>query len=174
MSAIAEPVTTQPTTYIQPTPGQIIAKYQASAPVDVLSLARELGLNVWSMNSLPSNISGKIFRDPLNGGRSGFSIAVNGNDGRLRQRFTVAHEIGHFILHRSRLESGDLVDDAMYRSGLSTKEEQAANRLAADILMPHALIRALVASGMRDVQTLATKLQVSLPAMKIRLGIPVA
>jgi Zn-dependent peptidase ImmA (M78 family) len=141
--------------------------------VDVFGIARELGLNVWSMNSLPSNVSGKIFRDPLNGGLSGFSIAVNGNDHPLRQRFTVAHEIGHFILHRSRLESGDLIDDAMYRSGMSSKEEAAANRLAADILMPHALIRALVAEGVREVEILANRLQVSLPAMKIRLGIPV-
>jgi hypothetical protein len=156
------------------TPGQIIAKYQTVAPVDVLSIAKDLGLNVWSMSSLPSNISGKIFRDSLNGGDSGFSIAVNASNSRLRQRFTVAHEIAHFILHRSRLDSGDLIDDVMYRSDMSSKEETAANRLAADILMPYPLIRALVAQGIRDVDNLARKLQVSLPAMKIRLGIPVA
>lgn len=124
------------------------------------------------MHSLPTSVSGKIFRDPLNGGPSGFSIAVNGNDHPLRQRFTVAHEIGHFILHRSVLESGDLVDDAMYRSRLSSKEETAANRLAADILMPQQLIRSLLDAGVRDVESLAKRLQVSLPAMKIRLGIP--
>lgn len=155
------------------TPGQIIAKHQVSAPVDVLRLANELGLNVWSMSSLPPSISGKIFRDLLNGGPSGFSVGVNGNDSPVRQRFTVAHEIGHFILHRDRLNSGDLIDDAMYRSGMSPKEEAAANRLAADILMPHQLIRTLLDSGVRNVGTLAQRLQVSLPAMKIRLGIPV-
>jgi Zn-dependent peptidase ImmA (M78 family) len=75
-------------------------------------------------------------------------------------------------LHRQKLESGDLVDDAMYRSGLSSKEETAANRMAADILMPFALIRSLISAGITDPQSLASKLQVSLAAMKIRLGLP--
>lgn len=154
------------------TPGQIIAKYQLQAPVDVVAIANELGLNVWAME-LPDSVSGKIFRDPVNGGtRTGFSIAVNSKHSLVRQRFTVAHEVAHFILHRQKLESGDLVDDAMYRSGLSNREETAANRMAADILMPLALIRSLVSAGIRDPQSLASKLQVSLPAMKIRLGLP--
>jgi hypothetical protein len=155
------------------TPGQIIAKYQASAPVDVIGIARELGVNVWAMHSMSPNISGKIFRDSLNGGTSGFSIAVNANDSPLRQRFTIAHEIAHFILHRAQLEAGDLIDDTMYRSGLSTAEEVAANRLAAQILMPMELIQKLISQGVNDVQSLAVRFQVSLPAMKIRLGIPV-
>jgi hypothetical protein len=154
------------------TPGQIIAKYQSQAPVDVVAIAIDLGVNVWAM-TMSDSISGKIFRDPINGGRAGFSIAVNSLHSFVRQRFTVAHEIAHFILHRQKLESGDLVDDAMYRSGLSNKEETAANRFAADILMPLPLIRALVEAGIRDPRNLAAKLQVSLPAMKIRLGIPV-
>jgi Zn-dependent peptidase ImmA (M78 family) len=140
----------------------------------VIALAGEFGLNVWEMHSLPSNISGKIFRDPLNGGRSGFSIAVNASEAYTRKRFTIAHEIAHFILHRSKLENGDLVDDSMYRSGLSSREEADANRLAADILMPRPLISQLVEAGNRDVATLASLFQVSLPAMQIRLGIPVA
>jgi hypothetical protein len=154
------------------TPGQVIAKYQTQAPVDVVAIALDLGINVWAMD-LPDSISGKIFKDPVNGGsRTGFSIAVNSLHSTVRQRFTVAHEIAHFILHRQKLESGDLVDDAMYRSGLSSKEETAANRMAADILMPFALIRSLISAGITDPQSLASKLQVSLAAMKIRLGLP--
>ena len=155
------------------TPGQVIAKHQKKAPVDVIAIANELGLNVWEMQSLPPNVSGKIFRDPLNGGSSGFSIAVNASDNPLRKRFTVAHEIAHFILHRSHLDSGDLVDDAMYRSGLSSAEETQANQLAAQILMPFPLIQELINAGIKDVVALAQAFQVSQPAMKIRLGIPV-
>jgi hypothetical protein len=157
----------------QTTPGQIIAKYQTSAPVNVIGIAKELGLNVWEMHSLPANVSGKIFRDPLNGGVSGFSIAVNAVEHPLRKRFTVAHEIAHFVLHRPQLENGDLIDDTMYRSGLSSAEETAANRLAADILMPFPLIQNLISAGVRDVESLAERFQVSQAAMKIRLGIPV-
>jgi Zn-dependent peptidase ImmA (M78 family) len=138
-----------------------------------MGIARELGVNVWAMHSMPANISGKIFRDSLNGGTSGFSIAVNADEHPVRQRFTIAHEIAHFILHRARLETGDLVDDTMYRSGLSTAEEIAANRLAAQILMPMELIQTLISQGVNDVPSLAAKFQVSQAAMKIRLGIPV-
>ena len=155
------------------TPGQIIARHQTNAPIDVMAIARELGVNVWAMH-MPANISGKIFRDSLNGGVSSFSIAVNDMEHPLRQRFTIAHEIAHFVLHRSQLEAGDLIDDTMYRSGLSTREEVAANQLAAQILMPMELIKKLIGEGINDVQALARRFQVSLPAMKIRLGIPVA
>ncbi len=151
---------------------QILAKYHAHAPVDVLGIARELGLNVWGMRSLGPSISGKIFRDSTNGGPSGFSIAVNSAESPLRQRFTIAHEISHFLLHRAQLENGDLIDDTMYRSGLSSTEEAAANKMAAHILMPFSLINALVSAGLNDVRSLAERLQVSKTAMKIRLGIP--
>lgn len=155
-----------------PTPGQIIAKYQTSAPVDVVAIASDLGLNVWETKSLPDSISGKIFKDPVNGGSSGFSILVNASHSLPRKRFTIAHEIAHFILHRNRLESGELVDDAMYRSGITAKEETEANRFAADILMPFSLIRSLIAAGIRTPDQLASKLQVSIPAIRIRLGLP--
>ncbi len=156
------------------TPGQVIAKHQKQAPVNVVAIASDLGLKVWAMRSLPSNISGKLFRDPLNGGTSGFSIGVNATEVFVRQRFTVAHEIAHFILHKDKIENGELIDDTLYRSGLSSKEETEANKLAADILMPYPLISSLVHSGIRDPQSLARTLQVSLPAMNIRLGIPPA
>ncbi len=156
------------------TPGQVIAKHQKQAPVNVVGIANDLGLRVWAMHSLPSSISGKLFLDPLNGGSSGFSIAVNASEAYVRQRFTVAHEIAHFILHKDKIENGELIDDTLYRSGLSSKEETEANRLAANILMPYPLITSLMHSGIRDPQGLANTLQVSLPAIKIRLGIPPA
>jgi Zn-dependent peptidase ImmA (M78 family) len=154
------------------TPGQIIAKHQTQAPVDVVAIAADLGINVWETKSLPASISGKIFKDALNGGSSRFSILVNAKHSLPRKRFTIAHEIAHFILHRNRLESGDLIDDAMYRSGVTAKEETEANRFAADLLMPFPLIRSLMAASIRTPEQLAAKLQVSLPAMRIRLGLP--
>src|SRR5205085_480224 len=106
-----------------------------AAPVDVTAIASDLGIRVWEMRNLPENISGKIFRDRLNGGDSGFSIGVKASESFRRKRFTVAHEIAHYILHRDKI-GDELADDAMYRSGLSTREEAQANQLAADILMP--------------------------------------
>jgi hypothetical protein len=155
------------------TAGQIIAKHQNQAPIDVVAIAFDLHINVWETKSFPDTISGKIFKDPLNGGTSGFSILVNASHSLLRKRFTIAHEIGHFILHRKRLESGELIDDAMYRSGgVTAREETEANRFAADLLMPFPLVRSLISAGIRTPEQLAEKLQVSLAAMRIRLGLP--
>jgi hypothetical protein len=149
--------------------GPIVAKYVKSAPVDVSGLARELGINVWQSRKLPPDVSGKIFRDENNGGKSGFSIVVNAFESLNRRRFTVAHEIAHFILHRDSLDRGELIDDTLYRSGLSTEEEHAANKLAAEILMPTNLITDFKKSGVKGVVALAERFQVSVPAMTTRL-----
>lgn len=156
---------------MQPTPGEIIAKYQTEAPVKIVAIAEELGIRVWELHDLPEGYSGKIWKDPVNGGSSGYSIGVRASEASVRKRFTVAHEIAHFILHRDRLD-GCLIEDILYRSGLSSREETQANQMAADILMPFPLIRKLVDQGAKSLEQLAAKLQVSQQALKIRLGLP--
>jgi len=149
----------------------ILGRYQQDAPVHVIGLANALGINVWEL-PLPVEVSGKIWIDRENGGTSGYSIAVNASDAFVRKRFTVAHECAHFILHRNRI-TDELVEDTLYRGGLGGQEEAQANKLAADILMPYTLVQKLMDSGMTDVDQLASKLQISGAAMRIRLGIPV-
>jgi hypothetical protein len=154
------------------TPGEIIAKYQMTAPVDVVSIAEDIGLRVWEMHRLQEGVSGQIWKDPLNGGTNGFSIGVKATEPLVRKRFTVAHELAHYILHRNRLDGG-LFEDVMYRGGLSSREETQANQMAADILMPFQLINKLVDQGENTLERLAGRLQVSRAALKIRLGVPV-
>ena len=150
---------------------QVIRKFQTAAPVDVIGLANEFGIKVWQSDKLDAGISGKLFKDEKNGGSSGWSILVRATDASVRKRFTVAHEIGHFVLHRSDLGDG-VTDDEFYRSGLSTAQEAQANRLAADILMPFSLINKLTNQGVTAIDELSVKLGVSQAALKIRLGIP--
>lgn len=153
--------------------GRIIVEYQQAAPVEVVKIAEALGMRVWELQNLPATVSGKLFKDPINGGPSQYSIGVNAVESFTRKRFTVAHEIAHFILHRNRITT-ELVDDTMYRSSLvSSAEEVQANRLAADIIMPFQLIQKMMNAGMTDVDVLAAAFQVSGTAMRIRLGIPV-
>jgi hypothetical protein len=152
---------------------QIIAKYQLTAPVRVGDVAKELGLNVWVMPSMPSTDSGKIFLDLRHGGSSGFSIGINPRESVTRKRFTVAHEIAHFILHRDRLTS-EFTENTMYRSSnpnFGSGQEREANALAADILMPKHLIRNLKASGVHTSTEMARRLGVSQAAMNLRLGL---
>jgi Zn-dependent peptidase ImmA (M78 family) len=100
-------------------------------------------------------------------------IRINRHDAPVRQRFTVAHEISHYLLHREQIGSG-IRDDVLYRSALSDAREAEANRLAADILMPESAVRAARERlrGMQDdeaVLELAQQFGVSEAAMKIRL-----
>lgn len=141
-------------------------------PVRVGALAEALGLEV-IRSPLPPNISGLI--QPSQTARSGFQIRVNKYEVPERQRFTVAHEIGHFLLHREDIGQG-VVDSVMYRSALTSRKEVEANRIAADIVMPSALVREEAASlaslpTVEKVSRLAALFKVSGPAMRVRLGL---
>ena len=138
-------------------------------PIKVLPLARHLGIKVYSA-PWPDEISGRIQRDDKRGGESGFAIFVNKNHPEVRRRFTVAHEIAHYVLHE-RLIGDGVFDDALYRSGLPHKEEVQANALAADILMPRSLVRKMQGEHGDDVTKLAKIFNVSETAMSIRLGV---
>ena len=150
-----------------------IYPFQNTVPVDVNDIARHLGLSVWEFKNFPNTTSGKLFRDDNYGGTSGWSIGVNASESYERKRFTVAHEIAHYLLHRDQINN-ELSDDSFYRSKkLSSTQEHQANRLAAEILMPFHLLQRAQNEGIRDIDELAKRFGVSAVAMKIRLGIPV-
>lgn len=146
----------------------VISRFLNTAPVEITEMAEALGLAVWDDEELPLGISGKLIQDRENGGPEGYSIIVRASDPYVRRRFTVAHEIGHFVLHRKRIGSS-LTDDAMYRSNLSSWEEVEANRFAAHVLMPAALVRKYVKNYGTDSAFLASTFKVSEGAMNIRL-----
>jgi predicted transcriptional regulator len=142
----------------------------SKAPVDVVAYAESLGLKVWEQ-ILPDGISGEIRRDLKHGGGAGYSILVNAREARTRKRFTVAHEIAHFLLHRDQIGDG-LSDNSLYRSGLTTLAEVQANKRAAEILMPISLIEKEIKAGVVTIAQLAHRFDVSEQAMSIRLGVP--
>ncbi len=148
----------------------IIWKHQTNAPVDVVKIAYDFMINLYTAKEKKS-LSGKIVKDPELGGESGYAIFVNAADSPLRQRFTIAHELSHFLLHKEVIGDG-IVEDALYRSGLTNKQETEANKLAADILMPWRLIKAVMDSGIKTIPEFAEIFQVSESAMSIRMGIP--
>jgi Zn-dependent peptidase ImmA (M78 family) len=104
-------------------------------------------------------------------GPCGYTIYVNSTDALYRRRFTIAHEIAHYLLHRNT-ETKEFRDDRMYRSpGITDAKEAEANRLAADILMPRRIIRRLLDQGVTDPNLMAAQLKVSPDAMEVRLGL---
>ena len=138
-------------------------------PIQVTPLANHLGIRVYHA-PWPDEISGKIQRDIDRGGESGFAIFVNKSHAPVRRRFTIAHEVAHYVLHEDKIGDG-IFDDAMYRSGLSQQEEVQANALAADILMPRSLVSKMRKLHGDEIDKLTDIFWVSEPAMKIRLGL---
>ncbi|OFW88501.1 MAG: hypothetical protein A3J37_07385 [Alphaproteobacteria bacterium RIFCSPHIGHO2_12_FULL_45_9] len=150
---------------------QLIKRYQLEQPMRLGELGAELGLIVKSA-TLPVGISGEI--KPDEEANAGFIIRVNRHEHKNRQRFTLAHELAHYFLHRSEIGSG-IQDNVLYRSQLTDKREAEANRLAADILMPWEIIEEKLKQYRNDdieerVDKIATELGVSTTALNIRLG----
>jgi len=147
---------------------EIVARFLGEAPVDLEGLAAKLGLAV-EYAELPSGLSAQLRREgPV------YVIRINRRHTAPRQRFTLAHMIAHYLLHRDLIGEG-IEDDALYRSGLGPAFESEANRLAAELLMPAELVRRLHRSGLRSAEALAAAFQVSEEAMRIRLeqlGLP--
>lgn len=146
---------------------QLLNQFTAAIPVAVGALAKALGLTV-VVATLPLSISGMVKPED---GR--FVIKVNRFEPKERQRFTIAHEVAHYLLHRHLIAKG-VIDSTLYRSKLSSRLEAEANKLAADILMPRKLVAQELANVPHFVDDisgyLAERFRVSRPAMDIRTG----
>ena len=139
-------------------------------PIDVHALAARRG--VVAISKGPLECDGVISSTAS----GALSIEVNERHPKVRQRFTIAHEIGHtffFDLDRAdRHEIGSCDADAD-GSMRSSAEEQLCNFAAAEILMPHRQFAAIArakgpsANGLRD---LARTFDVSLQAAARRLA----
>ena len=130
----------------------LVKKHQKRIPVDIEALAEDLGATVLYRSDWPDDLAGKIEVDP----EGGYTIHVNERHHRHRQRFTIAHEIAHIVLHQRLLGDG-ITTDGLYRSGLSNTVERTANRTAGNILMPRSKIRKLLASGVTSITELALR-----------------
>ena len=159
---------------------------QHSPPVNVELIAEHLGAAVRREES-DGEISGALYRLD-----DGPIIGVNGSHVRERQRFTIAHEIGHLVLHEdpvfvdrvylapSSARRPTYLRDARSSQAIDSREIEA-NKFAAAILMPSTMIRDSLANmqipvDAEGVRELADCFEVSEQAMGFRLvniGVPV-
>lgn len=131
-------------------------------PVDVTGVASLLGLQVL-YEQMSDEMSGYL-ENRL--GR--WVVGVNSLHAGVRQRFTIAHEIAHFVLHRKHQETfRDVI--FMRRSMNANAMEREADSFAADLLMPQEEVIFDIQSGFLNVHGLAARYNVSALAMKFRL-----
>lgn len=90
-------------------------------------------------------------------------IAYNKNHHVHSQRFTVAHELGHFLLGHTRNGHDHYLD--LFDEGSGDPKEIEANQFAAELLIPATLLKIDIENGIRDVPTLSKKYWVSELAM---------
>jgi len=127
-----------------------ITGFDKQFPVDPSLIAGGLGVRFEFVSpfemDISGNASGMIRRDPAN---DTYTIYVNRFEQAERQRFTGAHELGHYVLHflnpvlreTLALEFRDN-DNTLYRtesarlSGEMRRLEIQANMFAAEFLMP--------------------------------------
>jgi Zn-dependent peptidase ImmA (M78 family) len=143
------------------------------APVDPLKVAKALDIKVMNAVFSETDKSGAIVKRGQN-----FAIYVNANEPPARKRFTIAHEIGHKLLHMTLNADAEFVDnDDNFRTNETidvsswTEErvrEWEANTFASALLMNRELVLAKWQET-NDINYLAWVFQVSQPAMSIRL-----
>ncbi len=143
-------------------------------PVDVARLAKLESVEVEHVD-FGDEISGVLVKD---GDRA--VIGVNARQALARQRFTIAHELGHYFLHSSRELFVDKDYVVHFRDENSSTGydpiEVEANQFAAELIMPAANVRELFTTRRFDIddesalRKLATQFQVSPTAMAVRLS----
>jgi len=148
-----------------------------TAPVPVEDIARSLGTKLVFEN-FDADLSGILYR-----GKGAVIIGVNSTHSAKRQRFTIAHELGHLRLHEKQVMFVDKavrVDrrDITASAGVDELEIEA-NGFGAALLMPKKMLISEIESltdppnplGAESlIEELAERFEVSHQAMKYRLA----
>jgi len=114
-----------------------------ACPIDVESIAGRFAHVI--SHELPDDISGLLIPiDPPQLGKA-WAIVYNRSHPPVRQRFTIAHELGHLRLHGYTAPHADRGFQVRFRNAESSTgsvfEEIEANQFAAELLMPEKLVR---------------------------------
>jgi IrrE N-terminal-like domain len=131
---------------------------QTEPPISVHRIAVDFNVAIERVE-LPDTLPGFVAQI-----RGRWFIFVNRYHGSRRRRFTIAHELGHIALDHHGV---------VFMFGEGQQQERAANRFAAEVLMPEKMIRrAHVRAFERslDIGDLADIFLVSKRAMEIRLS----
>lgn len=143
-------------------------------PINPEAIAEALGIRVvpLSQQDVLKGLSGALHWHPSEDGEGHqLFCRFNQNESKERQRFTIAHELGHFAsghLAGNRVMFRDT--NEMFTKRVFDPLEAEANRFAAALLMPADLVKASIQrDGMTTLHQLAKRFGVSESAMRWRL-----
>lgn len=135
--------------------------WAAGIPIDPERIAAHLNITVTRL-PLEPGVSGMLRVEP-----DWAEIFVNSDDTPARQRFTIAHEIGHYHERTSRgMADFNVID---YRSTENYNlHEFYADEFAASLLMPRQPLTQAINEGL-TLPLIAARFDVSLAAAKMRV-----
>mgnify|MGYP000051606101 CR=1 FL=1 len=129
-------------------------------PVDVEALLTQLNISI-EKRKLDNDISGMLLSQ-----NDRYIIVVEERHPLNRQRFTIAHEIAHYFLHKNLKEKFE--DNVFFRGYSSDSLEFQANNFASDLLMPKTVFIEKIKNGMNQIEDLAKFFGVSTLAIRVR------
>lgn len=159
---------------------EILEQYKNTIPVPVVHIAKQLGIDIYETEDFTKDQTGSITKEGEK-----YVIYVNAHTSPRRKRFTIAHEIVHFLKHREKIDERELVTETKQpvynglqsQRGIVSPEqaaeseeqsiEEEANRLAAELLMPEEAFKKAWEET-SSIEEIAERFQVSPQAASIR------
>jgi Zn-dependent peptidase ImmA (M78 family) len=143
--------------------------------IDIIRVALGLGIDVYGSEE-DEDFNAEITYIPQ---KNKFEILVNSTHSLNRQRFSIAHELAHFVLHRDRIEKYGSLRRAFNESSpnFDPEIEKQADDFAEELLIPEELLKAsfpaiFQQSGdvlLPQIQQIAQMFKVSLVVVAMRL-----
>jgi Zn-dependent peptidase ImmA (M78 family) len=130
-------------------------------PLNVVSLVKLLDIKL-RFEPMDDESSGLLEKDK----KGNWCMHVNSLHHPNRQRFTIAHELGHRFLHGEFCN--EFADKIFFRNGQPSQAEAEANSFAAALLMPEKSFKAYVVGTSSKVEDIASYFQVSSLAVRFR------
>jgi Zn-dependent peptidase ImmA (M78 family) len=131
------------------------------SPLDLPKLTQHLGIAML-LEPMKDEESGSLSKDK----KGNWIMKVNSLHHPNRQRFTISHELGHFIKHRAIHNT--FKDSTFFRNNESNYIEVEANKFAAELLMPKQIFDTYIQNVSSKVEDIAKHFQVSSMAVRIR------
>ena len=147
---------------------KVLKESQVSVlPIDLNKILMHLGINLLP-HSFPEKVSAILLKE-----NNMFVVGVNSSHHPHRQRFSIAHEIGHYMLghYRDNFVDNEDISEGRYDpfdTEHNKVQEQEANYFAGELLMPSDMLKRDF-DKLRNVEEIAKLYNVSKEALWIRL-----
>lgn len=133
-------------------------------PVDPVKISKTYGIEVYE-GSLDSKIAGAIryYKE-----ENKFEILVNKNDPMVKKRFTIAEELGYYILYEEKIKKEEMHINLIDKE--INEEEEEVEYFAGALLINRTLLENLYSTN-STILELAQLFKVSVSSMTVRLNI---